>query len=231
MLFSSYHTASLLGSGPSLLEWGPGVEAGGSVVWGRCCLLLYDHNNTSKSPIVKGTAVTSLSRSHLPPPLIEISTFCLIPSHSGHLALLGFQQRQLISPLDLPPSWRHKLRLCQTMSMHSLCFPFLFFPLSFSLPSPLPSTSLLFPFPIPSLSPTLSLLHALRRKGQLIFLPSPLISCVLVHSHRLPYQDCLSAPWKPGLTGKRSHSFFHSPNAPKEALPSQAKIPPWDINH
>lgn len=110
--------------------------------------------------------------------------------------------------------------------MHCLCLPFLFFPLSFSLPSPLPSTSLLFPLTIPSLSPTLSLLHALRGKGQLIFLPPPLISCTLVHRHRPPYQDCLSTPWKPGLIGKRSHLFFHSPNAPKRLCQAKPRFHP-----
>lgn len=200
-----------------------GWRHGGLGVWGLCCLLLYDCNNISKSPTKSQghcrdlmLLVSLLSSANWDVNLLLHS----LPSWTPGIAGLSTETADL--PLRLLTSLHHEAIKQGCVSAHSLSPHFPLFLLSALVP--LPSAFFLFSLPIPSLSPALGLLHAFRRKGQLILLPPPPLSCTLVRKHRPPDQGCLSTAWKPGLIGKRSHSFFHCLKVPKEVLPSQAKV-------
>lgn len=154
--FSSHHT----GPRPSLLR-AEEVEAEGSgcEVWAACCSAPV---TTCRESYEQPRALRDLpaSRSCPPPPLIEMSTFCLIPCLLGHLAFAGLSIEQLISPCTsiTKTSWG-----CIKQVRGPSPASFLFFPPPHHLPSP--SLCFLPPFSFPSLHLPLSLhclLQALR---------------------------------------------------------------------
>ena len=147
------------------------MEAGGFRVWGLGCLPLCTRNHMSKSPANSSDLSLLVCP---PPPLIEMSTFCLIPSLLWTPGIAGLS----IETADLTLKLHHEdinWGCIRQVRVHPLQPPFLFLPPSSSFSFPLLASSFLF---FPSLhlllSLSLCLLQALRWKGQLILLPPPL---------------------------------------------------------